>query len=109
MLTHASACGMGVEWVRSCYAGEWRLCKGLAEAVPGRYVYCDPDTPACPFVHYFGSRNYTTDDEIDDERLGELRAGSQQWRDGQGYVFAPPAKPLGSQEEFLGSNCVWPT
>lgn len=58
--------------LRSCYQSLWSLYRDRPDIlVPGRYYFSPPGTPAYPFPHNLGSRNYTSDFDYSIPGLGE--------------------------------------
>lgn len=48
--------------LRSCYRSFWRLHEDKSILTPGRFYFCDDDTPSAPFPTLLGSRNWDRDD-----------------------------------------------
>lgn len=91
VLTPCSPCGHVVDFVRSAYRSTWFLPSPEGpRAVAAQYMFAPPNAPGYPGGHFWGSRNYTTDNQIDDATYGEVRTGTQRWTNGLGFPDTPP-------------------
>lgn len=90
LLTDCSPCGYVVDFVRSCYQSRWRLPGNNGRVVDGQYIFAPPNAPGYPLPHYWGSRNYTTNNFIVDDTYGEDRHRRQKWTNGEGKEDTPP-------------------
>lgn len=115
MTPEASLCGYAVEWLRSCYASQWRLTNDSTALTPGRYCAAPPDTPFFEQLHSYGSRIWTTDDFPDGQPLrGEDRDARQRWYNGGTPEVFPSAIAIGQTDLFypqagLDGHCGWTT
>jgi len=100
-----SPCGMGVDFVRSCFKGYWRFFEEQPEVLcHGQFCFIPDDIPHLPFPHDFGSDHWRQGDEIEAVgtktiRLGHDKRLGDTWYPG----ITPdeiPTKPVGSQAEF---------
>jgi hypothetical protein len=92
-----SLCGFACEWLRSAYSSEWYLHSDLEEATPGRYVFVPNGTPFYPGPHNLWSRNWITDDNPDQQPLGENRTGRHSYYNGETPSPYPRAQVVGSR------------
>lgn len=98
MTPECSSCGLIVEFVRSCYVGQWRLFKDHPELLTtGRYVRAPEGTPHYPGWQNFVSSNWVADAETPPEppELGEVTTGNRPWSNGAYRYPYPPAVVLG--------------
>jgi hypothetical protein len=92
-------CGYVVDFVRSCYEGEWRLFADHPELkTKGRYVFAPDDTRHYPFPHNFGSRNWVTDERDPLPLLGDVTEGRAAYSNGQPEGPIPGAAYLGTPD-----------
>lgn len=94
-------CGAVVDAVRSCYRGYWNLPPLGSDSVAGRYVFAPSNAKPVPFLHYFGSRHWLTEDERAISPLGDagpLLGDTDSWENGAGY----PSQDI---FETLGGDC----
>jgi len=87
-----------VEFVRSCYIGQWRLFKDRPDILTtGRYVRAPEGTPHFPGWHNLWSSNWVADAETPPEPpdLGEVSTGFRPWDNGAYRYAYPPAVVLG--------------
>lgn len=89
MTLGCSTCGYVVEFVRSCKKSKWRLHRDSPQLTDGRYWFAPTGTPAYPFAHNLGSREWVSDERDPLPELGEWE-GPTQWDDG----FPPRPIPL---------------
>ncbi len=94
---------MGVEWIRSSYAGSWRLFAGRPDVLTGgRYVVVPPGTPAYPGFHQVWSRYWVTgEDDLDGRQLGPA-AGALPWFTGSTPNPYPNTSPAGTAAQIAG-------
>lgn len=78
-----------MEFVRSCYQSSWYLFREFPVTTLGRYYFCSPLTPAVPWIHNYGSKNWSDRNHPLDQSLGEDLLQRQNWDDG----IAPPVVP----------------
>jgi len=94
MTPGCTVCGYAVEWLRSCYAGNWRLFQGSNATTRGYYYFSPVGTPHYPGLHNLGSRIWRNDD-FQNPPLGEAE-GPQAYRKGALAIPPPPAVLIGS-------------
>lgn len=98
-------CGYVVELVRSSYYSNWRLYRGRPDILtPGRYVFAKPGTPAYPGKHWFGSRNWTTNDFKVDPPMGEERGTKRKYYRGDRPALMPPPGLIGTRRCISGGE-----
>lgn len=88
---------MAVEWVRSCYRSTWRLFKNSLEETAGRYYFRPEGTPHLPVPHFFGSRNWTTEEAFTDSTRGETDLTPRPWENGAVPAQVPLVQLVGSK------------
>ncbi len=97
-----------MEWLRTCYTGQWRLFRGQPGIVtPGRYVRVPLNTPHYPGFHNLGSRRWRQGNGEEQPALGELDNSAQQWSTGAAGGAVPPAVVVGSQD-CISQGGRWP-
>jgi len=89
--------------MRSCHSGLWQLSHDLAGTVPGRYFFCDEDTPAYPGPHVFGSAYWLDKTDRKETVIGEID-GHQRWDEGAPPNPAPVAKACGDKGDIANGS-----
>jgi hypothetical protein len=97
-----TACGSIVEFVRTCYSGQWALFRNAPTVLTtGRYVRRPATTPHCPYPHNFWSSTWVANayDPPDPPLLGE-RSGPKERKyfSGNGGIPIPTAIIFGDRD-----------
>jgi len=107
-MPHCSPCGYAVDILRSCYESTWILCKDTGRRIRGRYVFAPEGTPFFPYLHHYGSRNWTTSERKLGNRtiLGEVDGEPRPYSRGEPPANFPLARVIGEPTCFLeGTDC----
>ncbi len=89
-----------MEWLRSCYVGQWKLFKNHPGLTEGRYFFAKPGAQFYPGLHNLWSANWTNDERIPLPQLGEMTTGARAW-----FRGSPPTPYPG--EILVGDeNCI---
>jgi len=100
-----TGCGFAVEWVRTCFASQWRLWRDRPEIVcAGRWVRVPLDTPHFPYPHNYGSRDWTSDVRFPWPALGELPGKVRRYTRGVSQVTIPLPLVIGDADCFANGE-----
>jgi microcystin-dependent protein len=87
-----------VDYVRSCYKGEWRLFNGRPDlTTKGRLVFAPDNTPHYPGFHNVWSNNWTMDTwyPVELPELGDITPRRRSYSPGTLRIPYPPAITVG--------------
>lgn len=88
--------GFAVEWIRTCFSSHFRLFAGRPDVLTrGRWVRMPRTTRHFPFLHWYGSRDWTSDERDPWPRLGEYD-GPRTYYNGAPPVPLPSARLIGT-------------
>ena len=97
---------MVVDVIRRCYRSKWRLFSDSSALVSGRYYEAPAGTPAYPFFHMYGSRDWDQKPNELPPEFGESRSTPHIWDPGQLPVDLPLAVTVGSPRCAAGPRPI---
>lgn len=93
-----SVCGHVVEFVRSCYEGDWALFNDRPDvSVRGRYYFSPASATAYPGFHNLWSRNWQDRNVGTAVRLGDV-TDRPEWYNGAAPVRVIPSRLVGARQ-----------
>ena len=93
-----STCGLGVDWLRSCYISKWKLFKDSNVLTRGRYYFAPPDTPMYEGFHNLGSSTWYDRNNGLVQGLGEVINPTRIWSSGTVIATVPENHIVGSAD-----------
>lgn len=89
---------MAVEWLRSCYAADFRLFRNRPDLIKrGEYYFAADATPFYSHTHNLGSEIWRDRNHPQEVRLGEI-AGTRAWRKGDAPAVAARENAIGKPD-----------
>lgn len=108
MTPACSTCGYAVDWLRSCYASQWKLFRNSDTLTPGIY-YRNPAAPHYPGPHNLGSRTWISQEADPPPILGEQPPAVRPYSKGLFPTLLPPAVRIGSTDCIERGDTTPPT
>jgi hypothetical protein len=97
-----SPCGLVVDYVRSCFAGQWRFFPSRPDVLtPGYFYFTAADVPTIAGPHPFGSAGWNKDGMIyPPQEVGQQAWAGQLWYDGKPPDPVPPDQQIFPTQDF---------
>jgi Lipase (class 3) len=105
VIPQCSPCGLGLDWIRSCYSSTWHLFNDSPRTrTPGRYYFTTAQF--LQGFHNLGSRNWNDLNNGIGQGLGEDIAWPQTWDRGDPPPVLPNAEVVGSAECITNGESI---